>query len=389
MHTTLATYDPDVVRWGLHELDGGGGLSVAGTNNPSNTYAYPIQTPEPHWIKFPDVQNSIVNDEAIAHAFQEELSKLPDTAESSLDSSKDVVLNQSWQDFNSTHGGTRNSLGPSRESEEYYGQPGDYRQYRVNANYQSSSVDDRDTMGPPKIRSGSSSSSTARNSPPDYDSYQYGDDDEENLKLALALSTSEEQHQLDNEVAKRLTKLDSIRHVPRVNADELPTFDDASLDHARLMERLVLYGLNERQIQGDGNCQFRALSDQLYRTPEHHKFVRKSIVTQLKAHPDVYEGYVTMPYSEYLKKMAKSGEWGDHVTLQAAADSYGVKIWLITSFKDTSFIEILPDRILSNRVIYLSFWAEVHYNSIYPEGANASAGILLAAPKKKHWLLAW
>lgn len=28
---------------------------------------------------------------------------------------------------------------------------------------------------------------------------------------------------------------------------------------------------------------------------------------------------------------------------------YGVKIWLITSFKDTSFIEILPDRLQSTR----------------------------------------
>jgi hypothetical protein len=32
-----------------------------------------------------------------------------------------------------------------------------------------------------------------------------------------------------------------------------------------------------------GWWQFRALSDQLYRTPEHHKFVRKSVVTQVSS----------------------------------------------------------------------------------------------------------
>ncbi|PPR84729.1 hypothetical protein GOBAR_AA35979 [Gossypium barbadense] len=37
-----------------------------------------------------------------------------------------------------------------------------------------------------------------------------------------------------------------------------------------------------------------------------------------------------------------NGEWGDHVTLQAAADLYGVKIFVLTSFKDTCYIEILP-----------------------------------------------
>jgi hypothetical protein len=69
-----------------------------------------------------------------------------------------------------------------------------------------------------------------------------------------------------------------------------------------------------------GWWQFRALSDQLYRSPEHHKFVRKSVVTQLKAAPDAYSNYVPMKYTDYVKNMAKDGEWGDHVTLQAAAD---------------------------------------------------------------------
>ncbi|KAJ0691052.1 putative ubiquitinyl hydrolase 1 [Helianthus annuus] len=131
---------------------------------------------------------------------------------------------------------------------------------------------------------------------------------------------------------------------------------------------LQVYNLIESKVQGDGNCQFRALSDQFYRSPEHHKFVRRQVVNQLKSHPEIYEGYVTMAYNDYLKGISKSGEWGDHVTLQAAADSYGVKIFVLTSFKDTCSIEILPKVQKSKRVVFLSFWAEVHYNSIYPEG---------------------
>lgn len=140
----------------------------------------------------------------------------------------------------------------------------------------------------------------------------------------------------------------------------------------------------------------------------------------------------------------RNGEWGDHVTLQAAADwvltqpklflycikfackkkvslgileyecgnwntflfvllllQFGVRMFVITSFKDTCYIEILPHLQKSNRrklptnmswfytikimsflcfnsccafesVICLSFWAEVHYNSIYPEGGMFS-----------------
>ncbi|KAL9245840.1 hypothetical protein vseg_019444 [Gypsophila vaccaria] len=174
---------------------------------------------------------------------------------------------------------------------------------------------------------------------------------------------------VDGELGKRLNQMVPVPHVPRING-EIPSMDEAISDHQRLLDRLQLYELVERKVQGDGNCQFRALSDQFYRTPEHHKFVRQQVVNQLKAQPEFYEGYVPMEYGEYLKKMSKSGEWGDHVTLQAAADSYGVKIFLMTSFKDTCYMEIIPKVRKSNRIIFLSFWAEVHYNSIYPQGAN-------------------
>ncbi|KAL0444414.1 UNVERIFIED_CONTAM: OVARIAN TUMOR DOMAIN-containing deubiquitinating enzyme 11, partial [Sesamum latifolium] len=43
----------------------------------------------------------------------------------------------------------------------------------------------------------------------------------------------------------------------------------------------------------------------------------------LKRHRRLYESYVPMKYKHYLKKMKRLGEWGDHVTLQAAADRTG------------------------------------------------------------------
>ncbi|KAH7446425.1 hypothetical protein KP509_01G054900 [Ceratopteris richardii] len=194
-------------------------------------------------------------------------------------------------------------------------------------------------------------------------SYDSGEDNEQDRRPEI----SDHFATFDGEIQEILNLLDPIPHIPRTNG-EIPTTDDASAAHSRLLDRLMQYKLRELKVDGDGNCQFCAFSDQLYRTPEHHKSVRKDVVSQLKAYPEYYEGYVPMKYSDYVKKMAKSGEWGDHVTLQAAADYYGVEICLLTSFKDTSFIRILPKKRKSKRVIYLSFWAEVHYNSIYPDG---------------------
>ncbi|KNA10146.1 hypothetical protein SOVF_147100 isoform A [Spinacia oleracea] len=190
---------------------------------------------------------------------------------------------------------------------------------------------------------------------------------------------------VDGELGKRLNQLIPVPHVPRING-EIPSMNEATSDHQRLLDRLQLYDLVERKVQGDGNCQFRALSDQFYRTPEHHKFVRQQVVNQLKSQPESYEGYVPMAYGEYLNKMSKSGEWGDHVTLQAAADSYGVKIFLITSFKDSCYMEIIPKVQKSKRVILISFWAEVHYNSIYPQGELPPPSPWQMKKKKRWWL---
>ncbi|KAL5664553.1 hypothetical protein ACJX0J_024661, partial [Zea mays] len=116
-------------------------------------------------------------------------------------------------------------------------------------------------------------------------------------------------------------------HTPRVNG-KIPDFNNATIDHESLLERLGTYGLAEYQIEGDGNCQFRALADQIFRNPDYHKHVRKAVVKQLKEFRKHYEGYVPMEYKVYLKKMKRSGEWGDHVTLQAAADRFAAKICL-------------------------------------------------------------
>ncbi|XP_026395221.1 OTU domain-containing protein DDB_G0284757-like isoform X3 [Papaver somniferum] len=181
-------------------------------------------------------------------------------------------------------------------------------------------------------------------------------------------------------LGKHLSHLDSVPHTPRVNG-EIPALDDATLDHERLAERLSKYGLAELQIEGDGNCQFRALADQLFRNPDHHKHVRKQVVKQLKHFKTLYESYVPMNYKSYLKKLKRSGEWGDHVSLQAAADRFEAKICLLTSFRDTCFIEIVPNDKTPSRELWLSFWSEVHYNSLY-----ASGDVPTRVTKKKYWL---
>ncbi|KAK6943841.1 OTU domain [Dillenia turbinata] len=267
-----------------------------------------------------DIDNSSVdNDEIIAHTLQEEQSHLTISEASEPSHAEEAPLHASMY--------SQDWLSPSTPI--YY--PGHEEEEQ-----------EPNDMGP-----SSSCSSPGK---------RFDDGAEYSTSLELA-----DEYGIDGEVCKRLNHMISIPHVPRTNR-EIPSVDEATTDHQRLLDRvnrifvatcclirLQLYDLVEHKVQGDGNCQFRALSDQFYRSPEHHEFVRRQIVDQLKAHPEIYEGYVPLEYGDYLMKMSKSGEWGDHVTLQAAADSYGIKICVVTSFKDTCFIEILPDAQKSKR----------------------------------------
>ena len=59
------------------------------------------------------------------------------------------------------------------------------------------------------------------------------------------------------------------------------------------------------------------------------------------------------------------------VTLQAAADAYGTRICLVTSYEDRGILRVEPAEPIEGeepRTAWLAFWAEIHYSSIVPMG---------------------
>ena len=165
----------------------------------------------------------------------------------------------------------------------------------------------------------------------------------------------------------------------RYAADRSPTYTTQSFDAARyaadrspstashvtrlascperdqLKGRLQKHGFRELSVKGDGNCQFRALADQLYPyySEEGHEAVRQQIIQQLQAWPLRYCGFIpggiedgnpTEVYFAWVDHMSRNFVQGTEVTLSAAADSYGVEIWVfadrldeITRYEPRSF----------------------------------------------------
>ena len=89
----------------------------------------------------------------------------------------------------------------------------------------------------------------------------------------------------------------------------------------KLVERLRDFGLQEFEVAGDGNCQYRALAHQLFDDVELHADVRRTVCRQLAAEADRYRGFVAteddVDYEAWVARMACAGEWADHVLTSA------------------------------------------------------------------------
>ncbi|XRB10570.1 OTU domain-containing deubiquitinating enzyme [Pseudoscourfieldia marina] len=151
--------------------------------------------------------------------------------------------------------------------------------------------------------------------------------------------------------------------------------EDVDMARALLDSRLEQCKLVEKEMASDGNCQFRALADQLYSKESVHAEVRQKVVQELSSNRERYEPFVDGNYDVYVTRMQMDKEWGDGVTLQAASDAYGVNISVITSYSEKFFIELTPEvpKMPEEQTLRLSLFVDTHYNSVYPSSEPAAA----------------
>jgi len=142
----------------------------------------------------------------------------------------------------------------------------------------------------------------------------------------------------------------------------------------RLEERMRLYGVETRkEVPGDGNCQMHSLCDQLTGTFKYAKFIRREIVSWLRAHGDLLlangarlkEFVHDKTFEQFCNDMARDGTWGDHLSLIAATELFNINLIIISSVPGDNFIiEIVPELSKARRIVMLSHYAEYHYGSI-------------------------
>ncbi|EST05889.1 Ovarian tumor, otubain [Kalmanozyma brasiliensis GHG001] len=101
------------------------------------------------------------------------------------------------------------------------------------------------------------------------------------------------------------------------NSHALDDPEQVERDLNAQLKRMGLYAAN---TTGDGNCLFRALSDQLYGHSSSHAQLRQETCDHLAARPEKFAGFVDdKPFDQYVRLMRENGTYGGHLELHAFA----------------------------------------------------------------------
>lgn len=141
---------------------------------------------------------------------------------------------------------------------------------------------------------------------------------------------------------------------------------------ALLESRLAKMRLRTERMGDDGNCQFRALSHNLFGSQDHHAAVRERCVDRISRRSDEYSFLFESDaeFRAYVRDMRRNRTWGDELTLRACADAFGVRIHVVQSTKENWNLVYEPgeeaDADGGSKRLFLSYISPVHYNAIVP-----------------------
>ncbi|GAA5911969.1 OTU domain-containing protein [Sporobolomyces salmoneus] len=113
----------------------------------------------------------------------------------------------------------------------------------------------------------------------------------------------------------------------KTRSDKPKLISDPSLEERTLTQQLRSSGLYAANILGDGNCLFRALSDQLYGTPSQHLQLRKEICGFLKEEKERFRVFIDEDeykggWDGYVNEMNQPGTYGTNIELSAFVQLY-------------------------------------------------------------------
>ncbi|KAG7346102.1 OTU-like cysteine protease [Nitzschia inconspicua] len=151
--------------------------------------------------------------------------------------------------------------------------------------------------------------------------------------------------------------------------------DDEDIKLRRYLEE---EGLELLEMNADGNCLFRSLSDQLCGDfGSKHRIIRESVCKFMEENKEDYEVFLVYEdendhdqqdedardFEHYIEQMRSDGEWGGHLELTAAARLFRRNIRVYQANKTFYTIPYDGPKTRGTDML-VSFHDENHYNSV-------------------------
>ena len=121
------------------------------------------------------------------------------------------------------------------------------------------------------------------------------------------------------------------------------------------------------EVDGDGNCLFRAVAYQMYGDVELHEMVREKCMDYILANRNQFIAFIDTDedetIEEYCDRKRKLKIWGDNLEIQALAEMYDrqIELYSYTTEPMLKFHEQSED---SLEPIRISYHGKNHYNAV-------------------------
>ena len=156
-----------------------------------------------------------------------------------------------------------------------------------------------------------------------------------------------------------------------------------------LDDELKPHGLKSYETGAQGNCQYHVIAFLLnqYGIGKSHTLVRQEVCDEMTIHSELYREFVPTTngedagtsYAAFVNRQSMDGEWGEHVTLQAACNVYGLTLKMFCPHECT--VHFKPNTWSTNTSPCMhgniAFLPEIHYRAT----VNADMGSGVIKPK--------
>lgn len=134
------------------------------------------------------------------------------------------------------------------------------------------------------------------------------------------------------------------------------------------IRKLYASGFFVKKMDEDGNCLYRAISDQLYGTPNYYKEIRNVCATYLEIEQNYFKSFTTDPFnfSQYIKDTRINGTWGGNIEQQAQSEIYNIKLDIFV-FSEEPINTFNEDCVSDYDKARLFYRKKNHYDSIKPK----------------------